>query len=49
MRRDALLRRALARLSVKEAVAEVATVTGHPRREVYQRALTLAKDSDEDA
>lgn len=41
---DALLRSALARLSVKEAVAEVATVTGRPRREVYQRALTLAKD-----
>ena len=37
------------RLSVKEAVAEVATVTGHPRREVYQRALKLAKDGDADA
>jgi 16S rRNA (cytidine1402-2'-O)-methyltransferase len=42
---DALLRSALARLSVKEAVAEVATVTGRPRRDVYQRALTLAKDA----
>jgi 16S rRNA (cytidine1402-2'-O)-methyltransferase len=41
---DALLRAALARVSLKEAVAEVATVTGHPRREVYQRALALAKD-----
>jgi 16S rRNA (cytidine1402-2'-O)-methyltransferase len=41
---DALLRKALARVSVKEAVVEVAAVTGHPRREVYQRALELAKD-----
>ncbi len=41
---DALLRRALKRLSVKEAVAEVATVTGRPRREVYRRALDLTKD-----
>jgi 16S rRNA (cytidine1402-2'-O)-methyltransferase len=38
---DALLRRALDRLSVKEAVAEVAAVTGQPRREVYRRALAL--------
>jgi 16S rRNA (cytidine1402-2'-O)-methyltransferase len=40
---DALLRRALDRLSVREAVAEIAAVTGRPRREVYQRALALAK------
>jgi 16S rRNA (cytidine1402-2'-O)-methyltransferase len=38
---DELLRAALARLSVKEAVAEVAAVTGEPRRDVYQRALAL--------
>ena len=43
---DTLLRQALARLSVKEAVAEIAAVTGHPRREVYQRALELAEDAD---
>jgi 16S rRNA (cytidine1402-2'-O)-methyltransferase len=43
---DDLLRRALARLTVKEAVAEVATATGAPRRTVYQRALTLAKERD---
>jgi 16S rRNA (cytidine1402-2'-O)-methyltransferase len=43
---DALLRKALARVSVKEAVAEVATVTGRPRREVYQRALALAKTAN---
>jgi 16S rRNA (cytidine1402-2'-O)-methyltransferase len=39
---DALLRQALGRVSVKEAVAEIAAVTGRPRREVYQRALALA-------
>ena len=41
---DELLRRALARVSVKDAVGEVALATGRPRREVYQRALALAKD-----
>jgi 16S rRNA (cytidine1402-2'-O)-methyltransferase len=41
---DAMLRDALARVSVKEAVAEIAAATGHPRREVYQRALALTKD-----
>ena len=43
---DALLRQALERLSVKEAVAEIAAVTGEPRREIYQRALPLAKERD---
>jgi 16S rRNA (cytidine1402-2'-O)-methyltransferase len=42
---DTLLRAALARVSLKEAVAEVSTVTGQPRREIYQRALALAKDA----
>jgi 16S rRNA (cytidine1402-2'-O)-methyltransferase len=41
---DSLLRGALERLSLKEAVAEIAAVTGLPRRQVYQRALALAKD-----
>jgi len=41
---DNLLRRALARVSVKDAVGEVALATGRPRREVYQRALELAKE-----
>jgi 16S rRNA (cytidine1402-2'-O)-methyltransferase len=41
---DDLLRRALARVSVKDAVGEVALATGRPRREVYQRALELEKD-----
>jgi 16S rRNA (cytidine1402-2'-O)-methyltransferase len=44
---DALLRQALARLSVKEAVAEIAAVTGEPRREVYRRALALTKERDD--
>src|SRR4051812_2835663 len=41
---DALLRAALARTTLKEAVAEVAAATGEPRRAVYSRALELAKD-----
>ena len=36
---DALLRQALNRLSVKDAVAEIAAVSGMPRREVYRRAI----------
>ena len=39
---DALLRQALTRASLKDAVAEVAAATGLPKREVYQRALALA-------
>jgi 16S rRNA (cytidine1402-2'-O)-methyltransferase len=38
---DDMLRHALARASVKDAVGEVAAATGLPRREVYQRALAL--------
>ena len=45
---DALLRQALERLSVKEAVAEIAAVTGESRRGVYQRALALAKERNHD-
>jgi 16S rRNA (cytidine1402-2'-O)-methyltransferase len=41
---DALLRQALDRLSVKDAVAEIAAVTGQPRRDIYRRALALIKD-----
>ena len=41
---DALLRAALSRASMKDAVAEVAAATGEPRRAVYSRALELAKD-----
>jgi 16S rRNA (cytidine1402-2'-O)-methyltransferase len=42
---DELLRQALTRVSVKDAVGEVADATGLPRREVYQRALALTKTS----
>jgi len=42
---DALLRNALARVSVKDAVGEVALATGRPKREVYQRALELATNT----
>ena len=43
---DALLRGALGRASVKDAVSEVASATGRPRREIYARALALTKDND---
>ena len=42
---DALLRQALSRVSLKDAVGEVADATGLPRRALYQRALTLAKEA----
>jgi 16S rRNA (cytidine1402-2'-O)-methyltransferase len=42
---ESLLREALARVSLKDAVAEVADATGAPRREVYQQALALTKDT----
>ena len=45
---DDLLRQALTRVSVKDAVGEVALATGRPRREVYQRALVLARDGADD-
>jgi 16S rRNA (cytidine1402-2'-O)-methyltransferase len=45
---DDLLRQALMRVSVKDAVGEVALVTGRSRREVYQRALVLSKDASDD-
>jgi len=40
---DEMLRAALARLSVKDAVHETAKELGLPRREVYARALELAR------
>jgi 16S rRNA (cytidine1402-2'-O)-methyltransferase len=45
---DELLRSALGRVSVKDAVGEVALATGRPRREVYQRALALAAGAEDD-
>ncbi len=41
---ETLLKSALKRASVKDAVAEVASATGEPRRAVYARALALTKD-----
>lgn len=38
------LRAALAKVSLKEAVAQVAAETGQPRRKVYARALELTRD-----
>ena len=46
---DELLRQAFVRVSVKDAVSEVAAATGLPRRDVYQRALALAKEDDDGA
>ena len=40
---EGLLRDALERLSLKDAVAEVAQLTGKRRREIYQSALALLK------
>lgn len=45
---DALLREQLAHGSVKDAVAAAVELSGHPKREVYARALALAhKDEPE--
>ena len=41
----ALLREALTRSSLKDAVAEIAEATGLPRRQLYQQALELTKQS----
>ena len=41
---DDLLRSQLARDSVKDAVAHAVELSGRPRREVYARALELAKE-----
>jgi 16S rRNA (cytidine1402-2'-O)-methyltransferase len=46
---DAMLRQALTRVSLKDAVGEVALASGRPRREVYQRALDLAKEDGDGA
>jgi len=41
---DQLLREQLARHSLKDAVAHAVELSGRPRREIYARALELAKD-----
>jgi 16S rRNA (cytidine1402-2'-O)-methyltransferase len=45
---ETMLRKALARVSLKDAVGEVADATGLPRREVYQRALALTKETKDE-
>jgi len=41
---DSALRDALSRLSVRDAAAEVALMTGRPKRDVYARALELSRE-----
>ena len=41
---DDLLRSSLQRDSVKDSVAHAVELSGRPRREVYARALELAKE-----
>ncbi len=41
---DTALREALARLSMRDAAAEVALMTGRPKRELYARALALTQE-----
>ena len=43
---ETLLRQALARVSLKDAVGEVADATGRPRREIYQQALALVEATE---
>jgi 16S rRNA (cytidine1402-2'-O)-methyltransferase len=42
---DDLLRASLQRDSVKDAVAHAVELSGRPRREIYARALELARES----
>jgi 16S rRNA (cytidine1402-2'-O)-methyltransferase len=46
---DDLLRNRLQRDSVKDAVAHAVELSGRPRREIYARALELAKETQKDA
>jgi 16S rRNA (cytidine1402-2'-O)-methyltransferase len=45
---DELLRASLQRGSVKDAVAHAVELSGRPRREIYARALELAKETARD-
>jgi 16S rRNA (cytidine1402-2'-O)-methyltransferase len=45
---DELLRSSLSRDSVKDSVAHAVDLSGRPRREVYARALELAKEARSD-
>src|ERR1700712_3917699 len=44
---DDVLRSAMKEVSVKDAVAQAVELSGRPRREVYARALELAKEGDD--
>jgi 16S rRNA (cytidine1402-2'-O)-methyltransferase len=46
---DDLLREQLRTLSVKDAVMDAVELSGRPRREVYARALALAKESQKES
>ena len=46
---DDLLRSSLQRDSVKDAVAHAVELSGRPRREIYARALELAKETHQQA
>jgi 16S rRNA (cytidine1402-2'-O)-methyltransferase len=45
---DDLLRSSLQRDSVKDAVAHAVELSGRPRREIYARALELAKETEKE-
>ena len=45
---DDLLRSSLQRDSVKDAVAHALELSGRPRREIYARALELAKEAEKE-
>lgn len=46
---DAMLHEALARSSVKDAVAQAVELSGRSRREIYARALALSKTKNDEA
>ncbi|MFN3349222.1 16S rRNA (cytidine(1402)-2'-O)-methyltransferase [Pseudorhodoplanes sp.] len=46
---DRLIRAALERVSVKDAVGEIVAATGLPRRDVYRRALELDRERSDGA
>lgn len=41
---DSMLRAALAQMSVRDAASHVAAATGLPKKQIYERVLTLGKD-----
>ncbi len=44
---DSLLREALGHMSLRDAVAQTAAITGLPRKQIYARALTLQSEGRE--